>query len=50
MFKYKKRDFNCDEIESVNQGDDLSVDVKYKDGSHEYIKNPLNIEDLKMCL
>ena len=50
MFKYKKRDFNCDEIESVNQGDDLSVDVKYEDGSHEYIKNPLNIEDLKMCL
>lgn len=50
LFKYKRREFNCSEFKNITQDNDLTVDIEYKDGSHEYIKNPLNIEDLKICL
>ena len=50
LFKYKRREFDCNAIESFSQDEDLIVDIKYKDGGHEYVKNPINIEDLKVCL
>ena len=50
LFSYKKRFFDCDSIKKVAQDKDLVVDIEYKDGSHECVKNALNIEDLKMCL
>jgi len=50
LFKYKERKFDCDFIKSVNQEKDNSVSIEYKDGSSEIVKNPINIEDLKVCL
>ena len=50
LFKYKEREFDCDNIEKVTQDKDLIVDITYKDGSHEIISNAVNIEDLKICL
>ena len=50
LFKYKERDFDCDFIEKVTQNDNGVVDIEYKDGSHELVDNPINIEDLKVCL
>lgn len=50
LFKYKERKFDCDFIKSVNQEKDNSVSIEYKDGSSEIVKNPINIEDLKICL
>lgn len=50
LFKYQERDFDCDAIEKVTQDKDLTVDILYKDGSHELVKNAVNIEDLKICL
>lgn len=49
LFKYKERKFDCDFIKSVNQEKDNSVSIEYKDGSSEIVKNPINIEDLKIC-
>lgn len=50
LFKYKEREFDCSSISKVTQNEDYSVDVEYKDGGHEIVKNPINIEDLKLCL
>ena len=50
MFKYKERQFNCQNIQNITQTDNSTVDIEYKDGTHEVIKNPISIEDLKMCL
>ena len=50
LFKYKDRTFDCSAISKVIQNDDNSVDVEYNDGCHEIVKNPVNIEDLKLCI
>lgn len=50
LFKYKERKFICSDIKNVVQLEDKTVDIEYNDGSHEIVKNSLNIEDLKMCL
>ena len=50
LFKYKERIFDCSQIAKVTQDKDNSVDIEYKDGSHEIVQNPISIEDLKICL
>lgn len=50
LFKYKERDFDCESIESVTQNSSGAVHILYKDGTTEVVKNPINIEDLKICL
>lgn len=50
LFKYKEREFDCNKIKNVTQDDEMAIDIEYKDGTHEYVKNPLNIENLKFCL
>ena len=50
LFKYKERKFICSGIKNVVQLEDKTVDIEYNDGSHEIVKNPLNVEDLKFCL
>ena len=50
LFKYKERDFDCESIESVTQNSSGAVHILYKDGTTEVVKNPINIEDLKVCL
>lgn len=50
LFKYKERKFICSDIKNVVQLEDKTVDIEYNDGSHEIVKNPLNVEDLKFCL
>ena len=50
LFKYEEREFDCSAIKNVTQTKDLAVDIEYNDGSHELVKNPISIEDLKMCL
>lgn len=50
LFNREKREFDCSTIKNVTQGKEMAVDIEYKDGTHEYIANPLSIEDLKMCL
>lgn len=50
LFKYQEREFDCDAIEKITQDEDLTVDILYKDGSHEIVKNAVNIEDLKICI
>ena len=50
LFKYQEREFDCDAIEKITQDEDLTVDILYKDGSHEIVKNAVNIENLKMCI
>ena len=49
LFKYKERDFDCDLIDKITQNENGVVDIEYKDGSHELVDNPINIEDLKVC-
>ena len=48
MFSYVEREFDKDNIYEITQDKDNSVDIAYKDGSHELVKNPINIEDIKM--
>lgn len=50
LFNREKREFDCSTIKNVTQDEKMAVDIEYKDGMHEYIVNPLSIEDLKMCL
>lgn len=50
LFKYKPRTFDCEEIEKVTQEEDNTVDIEYKNGTHELVQNAISIEDLKMCL
>lgn len=50
LFKYKERIFDCNTINKVIQNEDNSVDIEYKDGTHEIVYNPINVEDLKICL
>jgi hypothetical protein len=50
LFNYTDRQFKGEDIENVSQSKDLSVVIEYKDGGLELVKNPLNIEDLKMLL
>lgn len=50
LFKYKERDFDCENMESVTQNSSGAVHILYKDGTTEVVKNPVSIEDLKMCL
>lgn len=50
LFKYKERVFDCSAIAKITQSEDNSVDIEYKDGGHELVKNPINIEDLKICI
>ena len=50
LFKYKEREFDCNKIKKVTQDEEMAVDIEYNDGTHEYVKNPLNIENLKLCL
>ena len=50
LFKYKERDFDCDLIDKITQNENGVVDIEYKDGSHELVDNPINIEDLKVCI
>lgn len=50
LFKYKERIFDCNTINKVTQNEDNSVDIEYKDGTHEIVYNPINVEDLKICL
>lgn len=50
LFKYKERDFDCESIESVTQNSSGAVHILYKDGTTEVVKNPISIEDLKVCL
>ena len=50
LFNREKREFDCSTIKNVTQDKEMAVDIEYKDGTHEYIVNPLSIEDLKMCL
>ena len=45
MFSYVEREFDKDNIYEITQDKDNSVDIAYKDGSHELVKNPINIED-----
>jgi len=50
LFNREKREFDCGAIKNVTQDEEMAVDIEYKDGTHEYIVNPLSIEDLKMCI
>ena len=51
MFKYKQRDYNSNNIISVeNLEDGKNVKVAYRDGTFEIVGNPYNIEDLKMVI
>ena len=50
LFNYEDRQFKGEDIKNVSQSKDLTIDIEYKDGGHELVKNPLNIEDLKMLL
>lgn len=50
MFKYKEREFDCNSIAKITQNEDMTVDIEYKDGSHEIIANAISIEDLKICI
>ena len=50
LFKYKEREFDCSAIANITQNEDNSVDIEYKDGGHELVKNAINIEDLKICM
>ena len=50
LFKYKERFFDCSAIAKITQDKDNNIDIEYKDGGHEMVKNAINIEELKMCL
>ena len=50
LFKYKPRNFDCKNIEKISNIEGFKVDVEYKDGSHEIVSNPVNLEDLKVCI
>jgi len=50
LFSYFEHDFNMKNVAEITQGEDNGVDIEYKDGTHEIIKNPMAIEDLKMFL
>ena len=47
---YKDRAFNCSEISDIKQNSRKCVEITYNDGTSELVKNPLNIEDLKLCI
>jgi len=50
LFNYEEREFDCKNISSLTQTTYNSVDIEYNDGTHEIVQNPINIEDLKLCL
>lgn len=50
LFQYKEREFDCENIKKATQNADGSVDIEYKDGTHEIVMNAISIEDLKICL
>ena len=50
LFKYKRRDFDCLQMKSITQAENYKVDIEYNDGTHELVSNPINIEDLKICI
>jgi len=50
LFSYEEREFVCSLISDIKQFDDNSIDIEYKDGTHELVKNPIVVEDLKMCI
>ena len=50
LFSYEEREFDCSLISDIKQFDDNSIDIEYKDDTHELVKNPITIEDLKLCV
>ena len=50
LFSYEEREFDCSLISDIKQFDDNSIDIEYKDGTHELVKNPIAVEDLKICI
>jgi hypothetical protein len=48
-FEYKPREFDCESIEKITE-ENRVLTVKYTNGKYETIANPLNIEDLKLCI
>lgn len=50
MFKYKERMFDCKNIKAIKQLEDGNVYIKYTDDSNEILKNPISIENLKLCV
>lgn len=48
-FEYKPREFDCENIKNVTEEDRVAT-IEYNDGTFEKIVNPLNIEDLKLCI
>lgn len=50
LFTYEDRDFNCNDIVKITQEENNNLDIEYKDGTHEIVQNPINIENLKVCI
>ena len=50
LFTYEEREFDCDNIKNVIQEKNNNIDIEYNDETHELVNNPINIEDLKICL
>lgn len=48
-FEYKPREFDCENIKNVTEENRVAT-IEYNDGTFEKIVNPLNIEDLKLCI
>jgi len=50
LFSYREREYDCQKIKKIEQEKDGTVDIEYNDGTHELVKNPINVEDLKLCI
>ena len=50
LLEYKEKNFGKYKIDNVKQDENGLVIITYKDKSLEVVKNPINIEDLKMFL
>lgn len=50
LFTYEDREFNCNDIAKITQEENNNLDIEYKDGTHEIVQNPINIENLKVCI